>query len=153
SSSHWTRIVDYQRAVVKTQSLFRVRAVVESICLFFLVSVRASAELLPVKTYTTADGLLRDEVSRIKQDSRGFLWFCTNDGLSRFDGYGFINYTTDDGLPHRVVNDLLETRAGVIWIATNDGLARFDPRGTRGLARKGNQPHPAREAAEPMFVT
>jgi ligand-binding sensor domain-containing protein len=59
------------------------------------------AEQLPVKTYTTADGLLRDEVNRIKQDSRGFLWFCTNDGLSRFDGYNFTNYTTDDRLPHR----------------------------------------------------
>jgi hypothetical protein len=32
-------------------------------------------------------------------DSRGFLWFCTNEGLSRFDGYGFTNYSTDQGLP------------------------------------------------------
>ena len=65
--------------------------------LFFLFCALSSlvrAELLPVKTYTTADGLLRDEVYRIKQDSRGFLWFCTADGLSRFDGYGFTNYTT-----------------------------------------------------------
>lgn len=89
-------------------------------------------ELLPVKTYTTADGLLRDAASCIVQDSRGFLWFCTSDGLSRFDGYGFTNYTTDDGLPHSVVNAFLETRNGVYWIATNDGLARFNPKGERG---------------------
>ncbi len=94
----------------------------------------AHAEQLPVKTYTTTDGLLRDEARRIKRDSRGFLWFCTNDGLSRFDGYGFTNYTTDDGLPHRVVNDLLETRDGIIWIATRHGLARFNPRGKRGVS-------------------
>ena len=66
--------------------------------LFFLllceVSSLVRAELLAVKTYTTADGMLRDEVYRVKQDSRGFLWFCTADGLSRFDGYGFANYPT-----------------------------------------------------------
>src|SRR5215475_11871702 len=96
-----------------------------------IVAVSISAERLPVKTYTTSDGLPRDEINRIRQDSRGFLWFCTNDGLSRFDGYGFTNYTTDDGLPHRAVNDLLETRDGAIWVATGNGLARFNPKGQR----------------------
>lgn len=117
-------------------------------------SRRVAAEQLPVKTYTTADGLLRDEVNRIKQDSRGFLWFCTNDGLSRFDGYGFTNYTTDDGLPHRVVNDLLETRDGVIWIATRNGLARFNPKGKRGASDSiRDQQSEIRNRVAPMFVT
>jgi ligand-binding sensor domain-containing protein len=105
--------------VIKSSALGRLLLV------FYLLAtalITSPAEQLPIKTYTTADGLLRDEVNRIKQDSRGFLWFCTNDGLSRFDGYGFTNYTTDDGLPHRVVNDLLETRSGVLWIATNNGF-------------------------------
>lgn len=115
---------------------------------FLLAST--SAEQLPVKTYTTADGLLRDEVRRIRQDSRGFLWFCTADGVSRFDGYGFTNYTTDDGLPHRIVNDLIETRAGLIWIATENGLARFNPKGKRGSAIL----QPAeRNPVAPMFVS
>ncbi|HJZ68039.1 MAG TPA: two-component regulator propeller domain-containing protein, partial [Blastocatellia bacterium] len=105
-----------------------------------------SAEHLPVKTYTTADGLLRDQANRIKLDSRGFLWFCTNDGLSRFDGYTFTNYTTDDGLPHRVVNDLLETRSGAIWVATGNGLARFNPKGRR------NHADSLGATAAPMFV-
>lgn len=100
--------------------------------LLLCASLSIRAELLPVKTYTTADGLLRDTAYCIVQDSRGFLWFCTSDGLSRFDGYGFTNYTTDDGLPHRIVNAFLETRNGVYWVGTNDGLARFDPRGARG---------------------
>jgi ligand-binding sensor domain-containing protein/two-component sensor histidine kinase len=106
----------------------------------------ARAEQLPVKTYTTADGLLRDQPNRIKLDSRGFLWLCTSDGLSRFDGYGFTNYTTDDGLPHRVVNDLLETRGGAIWVATANGLARFNPRGRRNTADS------IRNAAAAMFA-
>ena len=72
--------------------------------LVFLLSVlltvpgNASAERLPLKTYTTADGLPRDHINRIVQDSKGFLWFCTTEGLSRFDGYKFTNNGTEHGL-------------------------------------------------------
>lgn len=83
------------------------------------------AERLPLKSYTTADGLARDQINRIVRDSRGFLWFCTPEGLSRFDGYRFTNYTLASGLPHRSVRDLLETRSGAYWVATGDGLCRL----------------------------
>src|SRR5262245_62120721 len=86
------------------------------------------AEQLPVKTYTTADGLGRDQINRIVQDSHGFLWFCTVEGLSRFDGYKFINYTTANGLPSNYITDLLETRDGTYLIATPNGLSEFNPR-------------------------
>jgi PAS domain S-box-containing protein len=115
------------------------------------------AEQLPIKSYTTAEGLARDSVNRIVQDSRGFLWFATPEGLSRFDGYRFINYGVEQGLPHRSINDLLETRSGVYWIATGDGLCRFNPHGTSRAYvedRTRKQP-PAQSAsanAEPMFV-
>jgi ligand-binding sensor domain-containing protein/signal transduction histidine kinase len=87
----------------------------------------ARAERLPVKTYTTADGLARDHINRIMQDSKGFLWFCTGEGLSRFDGYKFTNYGTDQGLAGRQVGDFLETRDGSYWAATDRGLCRFVP--------------------------
>jgi ligand-binding sensor domain-containing protein/signal transduction histidine kinase len=102
------------------------RLILLSVTLFgFFPDLRA--ERLPIKTYTTADGLPRDHINRIVQDSRGFLWFCTSEGLSRFDGYKFANYGTEQGLPGREVNDFLETRSGVYWVATNKGLARFNP--------------------------
>ena len=85
------------------------------------------AERLPVKAYTTADGLGHNVVNRIVRDSRGFMWFATNDGLSRFDGYGFTNYTVEQGLPHRRVMDFLETANGEFWVATYGGLVRFTP--------------------------
>ena len=70
------------------------------------------AERLPLKVYTTADGLPHNLINRIVRDSRGFVWFCTAEGLSRFDGYTFTNYTTDHGLPHGNVTDFLETKKG-----------------------------------------
>lgn len=114
----------------------------------FAVMGEAMAEQLPIKTYTTADGLPHNRVKRIVQDSHGFFWFCTAGGLSRFDGYQFINYTVDDGLPAPSVNDLLEVSDGTYWIATNsDGVIRFNPlavaRGSAGLRftvyRVGNE--------------
>src|SRR5262245_38454945 len=87
----------------------------------FALSSVANAERLPVKAYTTADGLPVDIVLRIKRDARGFLWFCTRDGLSKFDGYQFTNYGKERGLPHPRVNDLIEAADGTYWIATNGG--------------------------------
>src|SRR5436189_5451219 len=97
--------------------------------LLILLPSLARAERLPLKPYTVADGLPNNVINKIVRDSRGFLWFCTSEGLSRFDGYTFTNYGTVQGLPHPAVNDLLETRAGTYWVATGDGLARFTPSG------------------------
>ena len=87
----------------------------------------ARAERLPIKAYTVAEGLARNRTNRVVRDSRGFLWICTAEGLSRFDGYRFVNFSTDAGLPHASVTDLLETKAGVYWVATLNGVARLDP--------------------------
>jgi len=89
----------------------------------------AAPEQLPLKVFTTADGLARDGINRIFRDSRGFLWFATHEGLSRFDGYQFTNYTADQGLPQGSVNDILETRNGEFWIATREGVVHFNPLG------------------------
>ena len=137
-----------KRRESRSQSLWLLGWLLLTVC-------SARAEHLPVKTYTTADGLPRDSVTRIKQDSRGFIWMIVGDGISRFDGYTFTNYTTDDGLPDRRVNDLLETRSGVYWIATESGLCRFnptaDPLRTADLGLR-NQNHEPRRTAAPKFV-
>jgi len=98
--------------------------------LLLCFSTLARAERLPLKSYSVADGLAHNEVNKIVRDSRGFLWFCTAGGLSRFDGYSFTNFGTDQGLGHANVSDLLETRNGEYWVATIGGLFRFNPKGT-----------------------
>ncbi|HMT07047.1 MAG TPA: ATP-binding protein [Pyrinomonadaceae bacterium] len=95
-----------------------------------LWSNSAFSERLSFKAYTTADGLASDQVNKIVADSRGFLWFCTAEGLSRFDGYKFKNYTQEHGLPARAIMTMLETADGDYLFATTNGLAVFDPNGT-----------------------
>src|SRR5436305_5473248 len=101
-----------------------VRLAVWTLGLLLAVAKGAAAEHLPIKTYTTADGLANNAVNRIVRDSRGFMWFCTQEGLSRFDGYSFTNYGIEQGLPSAIINDLVETREGVYWVATAGGLCR-----------------------------
>src|SRR5262249_1758371 len=86
-----------------------------------LLSTAIQAEQLPIKTYTIADGLAHGSVVSIYQDRKGFLWFGTYEGLSRFDGYGFTNYARRDGLPHVFINHITEDRQGRLWVATNGG--------------------------------
>jgi ligand-binding sensor domain-containing protein/two-component sensor histidine kinase len=138
-------------------------ATVHSACLIagLLLSLLSAsqAEQLPFKNYTTADGLARDQINRIVRDSHGFLWFCTREGLSRFDGYTFTNYANAQGLPGRAVNDLLETRDGVYWVATDAGVFRFNPLGLAAAqsnsqmkAEPSQSTKLGESAAEPMFV-
>jgi ligand-binding sensor domain-containing protein/two-component sensor histidine kinase len=93
---------------------------------------RANAGEMPIRIYTVADGLARDEVHSIRRDSRGYLWFGTAEGLSIFDGYQFTNFGMADGLPNRSVHDVLETRNGEYFVATYGGLCRFDPKPVSG---------------------
>lgn len=85
------------------------------------------AAQLALRRYNTSDGLANNGVYSIASDPRGFLWFATGEGLSRFDGFGFANQTTGTGLPHRLVRQVLIGRYGNYWLATPEGLVRFRP--------------------------
>ena len=101
---------------------------------FALSAIPAVATVLPVRRYTTADGLARDSVHCILRDRDSFLWFATGEGISRFDGYGFVNYSVRDGLPDRDVRSIVQAQDGSFLIATGGGAARFDPNGNSPAA-------------------
>lgn len=80
---------------------------------------------------TMDDGLSQSAVLSIHQDSQGFMWFGTENGLNRYDGYEFEQYMRERGNPGSLRNDFIfaldEDDAGRIWVATNGGgLAVFD---------------------------
>lgn len=78
-------------------------------------------------------GLSQSSVRAIFQDSRGFMWFGTEDGLNRYDGYTFKIYKPDPDVSNSVsdrwITSILEDKEGYLWIATRQGgLNRYDPR-------------------------
>lgn len=96
------------------------------LCWVLLAACAARAERLPVRVYTTADGLSSSAVNWVTHDSRGFLWFGTRDGLSRFDGQKFTTYRVGrDASPS--ITQIIERRRGDYMVVTQTGgLYRFD---------------------------
>jgi ligand-binding sensor domain-containing protein len=96
--------------------------------LLLMLIAGAHAEQLPVKLYTTADGLWSSNTTCLMRDSHGFVWFCTREGVSRFDGYRFVNYRIGSEPGSQHVSQVLETRDGIFWFVMNrGGLYRYDP--------------------------
>lgn len=112
------------------------------ICLAAGILPVAMAEQLPVRVYTIAEGLSQDAISDIEWDPRGFLWFSTSDGISRFDGQEFTTYGTTDGLTGNLTTDLLITRSGQYWIAANPG----------GLFRINDEAVRSGSSSRPLFL-
>ena len=103
------------------------------ILLFVLLKTAVHAQPVHVifEHHTVEDGLAMGVVQAILQDRRGFMWFGTQDGLNRYDGYDFKIYKQDPRNPHSISSDLImsigEDRNGNLWIGTQAGLNRFDP--------------------------
>jgi signal transduction histidine kinase/ligand-binding sensor domain-containing protein len=79
------------------------------------------------------DGLSHNNVYAILQDDLGFMWFGTQDGLNRYDGYKFIIYRHDSKNPNSLATGnfgkLTQDSNGIFWFGTyGGGLNRYDPK-------------------------
>lgn len=70
------------------------------------------------KNFTTSDGLPSTETYTCIQDSKGYMWFGTDRGIVRYDGYNFKVYTTAEGLPDNTVFEFFKDAAGRVWFKT-----------------------------------
>ncbi|NGM61530.1 histidine kinase [Sphingobacterium sp. SGG-5] len=81
--------------------------------------------------YQVEQGLSNNAVLCSLQDSKGFMWFGTKDGLNRFDGYTFKVFQNDPSagslLGSNYIRALHESRDGKIWVGTDQGIYIFDP--------------------------
>lgn len=81
---------------------------------------------------SASDGLSDNNILAILQDKQGFIWFGTDDGLNRYDGYSFKTFKHNpadtNSLSHNVAKCLYQDKSGNIWIGTHGGgLNKFDP--------------------------
>lgn len=96
------------------------------------LEVFAQQEDLVFKHLSIEQGLSQSIVGATTQDRRGFMWFVTEDGLNRFDGYGFEVFKHDAkdpaSLNHNEIKCIAEDRNGLLWVGTfYRGLEHFDP--------------------------
>ena len=93
----------------------------------FLFSATLKAQVFPARQYTTADELANSNVYDISHDEKGYLWFATERGLSRFDGYKFTNYLFKEGLEGAMVYGLAQDKKQHLFAATRqDGIYRLN---------------------------
>jgi len=92
---------------------------------------------------TVEDGLSQNAVLTILQDQKGFMWFGTEDGLNKFDGYNFSVFKHDPEDPTTIIDNLIsklfEDQNGDLWIGTRSGLDRYD-RSTGNFTHYQNDP-------------
>ena len=101
------------------------------IFLIYVIELFSQADIIKFDHISLEQGLSQNSVFCIIQDQKGFMWFGTEDGLNRYDGYEFEIHK-NDLLNHASISDsyilsIHEDRAGIIWIGTDGGgLNKFD---------------------------
>lgn len=132
------------------------------IVLFFFVSLLSWAMAqseIKREHYSRQDGLPSNAISDILSDSRGYMWFSTWEGLSRFDGYNFVNYKTgaDSRVPylHNRIARIYEDKIGNIWMIMYDGkLFRLNRRTDKFESMIGRFPNSEKAKVEaPLFAS
>lgn len=101
--------------------------------ILLLAAMPAASRVLPsgirpFRTYGTESGLGNLAAMRLAQDSAGFLWVATQDGVYRYDGNRFTRFGLDEGLPSTYVPNVQAAPDGSVWVVTYGNLARFDGR-------------------------
>ncbi|HNW96897.1 MAG TPA: two-component regulator propeller domain-containing protein [Bacteroidales bacterium] len=91
----------------------------------FVFSVPVFSQQYNFKNYTVKDGLPSNEVYQVIQDSKGYMWFATDYGVSCFDGYKFKNFNTKDGLPDNTIFEIYEDYKGRIWFISRSAKLSY----------------------------
>jgi signal transduction histidine kinase/ligand-binding sensor domain-containing protein/DNA-binding response OmpR family regulator len=133
------------------------------VMLMLLMPWAAGAAQLPPMVFrplTVDEGLAQNTVMATLQDSRGFLWIATQNGLDRYDGFALRHFThqrgAGSGLPNNYVWAIAEDRTGDLWLAVKDGgVVRFNIRSetfTNYRHEPGNPASIATDAARQLLI-
>jgi ligand-binding sensor domain-containing protein len=104
--------------------------------LLFLIKVPVYSQEVTLDRFSTfvnlsvTNGLAHNTVNDIIQDHNGFMWFATENGLSRYDGYSFVNFFHNPDDPNSIAGNSILTLAtdnsNNLWIGTTEGLCQLN---------------------------
>ena len=116
-----------QRTIIPYSALF-------FLLLTFMFSLPGEAQVsVPrFEGFTSDDGLSQNSANYILQDTKGFIWIGTQDGLNRYDGYEFVRFYHERNDPSTLSNDhittIFEDTGEQLWVGTyQGGLNRYNP--------------------------
>lgn len=98
--------------------------------LFFWIFCSGGIWAQQIKHYNNNSGLSHNTVMSLFQDSKGFMWIGTKNGLNRFDGHSFKAYLRGDSineLRNSMIYSIAEDKDKILWIATDKGVSLYNP--------------------------
>jgi signal transduction histidine kinase/ligand-binding sensor domain-containing protein/DNA-binding response OmpR family regulator len=107
--------------------------------IFYLFTWKISAQDIRFQKLTINEGLSQNVVFSITQDSDGFMWFATKDGLNKYDGYSFSIYQHDPSDKKTVASNYISTlftdKNGRLWVGTLNGVLHLYSKETNDFQR------------------
>ena len=95
------------------------------VLLTFFTPLLAAGQQPLYRHYDVEHGLASSSVYSAFQDSQGYLWFTTEAGVSRYDGYRFTTYTMEDGLADNEVFSMFEDSQHRFWFLSFNGKVSY----------------------------
>jgi signal transduction histidine kinase/ligand-binding sensor domain-containing protein len=100
--------------------------------LFFGLTLSANSQMpsMRVRYFSKADGITNSYINNVAQDSTGFIWVATHDGLFKYDGYTFTGYYSNRADDHSIsgneINSMYYDSRGRLWLGTNNGICFYN---------------------------
>lgn len=91
--------------------------IIFNFCISLFITVYLFPQSPSFLHYNTSNGLASTSVYKIFQDRDGYIWFCTTNGLNKFDGKTFETFTITDGLNSNSITDIVQGKNGDIFVA------------------------------------
>ncbi len=113
-------------------TMCRTIILIGGISISLLSFLHAQIKDISFEHLTVDDGLSQNTILAIHQDKQGFLWFGTEDGLNRYDGYAFTVFKSNPAdsttLSNNFIRNFFEDHSGNLWLGTLNGVSKFDLR-------------------------
>ncbi len=102
------------------------------LCVSLVLWSHLDASNIKFQSLSTSDGLSQSSINTIWQDNSGFMWFGTQNGLNKYDGYRFENFRVNlldsNAIGGNNIADVIQCTDGLIWIATESGISSYSPK-------------------------